>query len=77
MKNINALLGTNAYARLRLGIGNDFRKGEQIDYVLGSWTAEESEALPALLGRGGEVITSFVLQGLARTMNVFNTNSGK
>lgn len=77
LKNINALLGTNAYARLRLGIGNDFRKGEQIDYVLGSWTAEESEALPALLGRGGEVITSFVLQGLARTMNVFNTSSGK
>lgn len=77
LKNINALLGSTAYARLRFGIGNDFRKGEQIDYVLGSWDGKEREELPALLERGGEIIVSFVLQGVARTMNMFNTNKSK
>lgn len=77
LKNINALLGSTAYARLRFGIGNDFRKGEQIDYVLGSWDGKEREELPALLERGGEIIVSFVLQGVARTMNMFNTNKPK
>ena len=74
LKNINALLGTSAYARLRFGIGNDFLKGQQIDYVLGTWQGEEAEKLPALLERGGEIITSFVLQGIIRTMNTFNTD---
>lgn len=74
LKSINALLGTTAYARLRLGIGNDFAKGAQVDYVLGCWDEEEAAQLPALLERGGEIIISFVLQGLARTMNIFNTN---
>ena len=66
--------GTSAYARLRFGIGNDFLKGQQIDYVLGTWQGEEAEKLPALLERGGEIITSFVLQGIIRTMNTFNTD---
>ena len=70
----DALLGTSAYARLRFGIGNDFLKGQQIDYVLGTWQGEEAEKLPALLERGGEIITSFVLQGIIRTMNTFNTD---
>lgn len=74
LKSINALLGTTAYARLRYGIGNDFLRGQQIDYVLGTWDKEETEKLPGLLERGGEIITSFVLQGVARTMNIFNTN---
>ena len=77
LKSINALLGTNAYARLRIGIGNDFQRGGQIDYVLGQWTPDEEVALPALQERGGEVITAFVLQGLARTMNIYNTNPKK
>ncbi len=72
LKSINALLGTTAYARLRYGIGNDFQKGQQIDYVLGNWETEEIEKLPELLNRGGEIITSFVLQGIVRTMNAFN-----
>lgn len=74
LKNINALLGTNAYARLRFGIGNDFLKGQQIDYVLGTFEGEEAERLPALLEHCGEIITSFVLQGITRTMNLYNTN---
>lgn len=73
LKNINALLGSNAYARLRYGIGNAFLKGRQIDYVLGSWSEEEEKALPDLLEKGGEIIHNFVLQGIARTMNIFNT----
>lgn len=77
LKNINALLGTTGYARLRYGIGNDFSRGGQIDYVLGVWDEKEREELPALLDKGGEIITSFVLQGIARTMNQFNTNRSK
>jgi len=77
LKNIQALLGTASYARLRFGIGNDFRKGRQVDYVLGTWGAQEAGELPALLERGGEIITAFVLQGVARTMNIFNTNQQK
>lgn len=77
LKSINALLGTNDYARLRYGIGNDFLRGQQADYVLGSWEGEEKEKLPELLEKGGEIIISFVLQGITRTMNTFNTNKAK
>lgn len=73
LKNINALLGTSNYARLRYGIGNDFLRGQQIDYVLGTWDEAEQTALPDLLKQGGEIIYSFVCQGIARTMNIFNT----
>ncbi len=77
LKNINALLGTTNYARLRYGIGSDFKRGGQIDYVLGSWDEKEQEELPELLLKGGEIITNFVLQGIARTMNMFNSNKSK
>ena len=73
LKNINDLLGTTNYARLRYGIGNDFLRGQQIDYVLGNWDEAEQAALPELLKQGGEIIYSFVCQGIARTMNIFNT----
>jgi PTH1 family peptidyl-tRNA hydrolase len=66
-------LGTSNYARLRYGIGNDFLRGQQIDYVLGTWDEAEQTALPDLLKQGGEIIYSFVCQGIARTMNIFNT----
>lgn len=72
LKSINELLGTTAYARLRFGIGNEFARGRQVDYVLGVWQGEEAEKLPALLEYCGEVITSFVLTGVTRTMNTFN-----
>lgn len=72
LKNINALLGTTAYARLRFGIGNEFAKGQQIDYVLGRWTEEEREKMPALLERAAEVIRSFVLLGTPKTMSLYN-----
>lgn len=72
LKNINALLGTCNYARLRCGIGNEFARGQQIDYVLGSWKEEETELLPALLNRCTEIITGFVLMGLSKTMTAYN-----
>lgn len=77
LKNISLLLATQAYARLRYGIGNDFLKGRQIDYVLGNWDEREAEELPVLLERGKEIIVSFVVQGIARTMNIFNVNKTK
>lgn len=72
LKSINALLGTTSYARLRFGIGSEFARGQQIDYVLGHWEEEEAERLPALLERSGEIVTSCVLTGITRTMNLFN-----
>ena len=71
LKNIAELLGTNAYARLRFGIGGDFPKGMQIDYVLGEWTKEEATALPERTKVAAEAIKAFGTIGLERTMNQF------
>ncbi|MCD7968792.1 MAG: aminoacyl-tRNA hydrolase [Alistipes sp.] len=72
LKSINQVLGTNDYARLRFGIGRDFPKGFQVDYVLGEWTDEEARALPPRLEAAGEAVKSFATAGLERTMNVYN-----
>ncbi len=72
LANINEVLGTNDYARLRFGIGGDFPRGFQVDYVLGEWTAEERKALPGRIGLACDAIRSFGLSGLATTMNAFN-----
>ena len=72
LKNIAELLGTTAYARLRFGIGGDFPRGGQVDYVLGEWSDDERKALPERLAVAGEVVRSFSTGGLERTMNAFN-----
>lgn len=72
LKSINACLGTTNYARLRFGIGNEFKKGQQVDYVLGGWKEEEIKHMDALLERSKEIISSFVLLGLSKTMTSFN-----
>lgn len=72
LKHIAATLGTQAYARLRFGIGNDFPRGTQIDYVLGHFTEDEYKAIPERLEKAGEIIKSFCLAGLDITMNQFN-----
>ena len=72
LKNINAFLGTMEYARLRFGIGNEFSKGQQIDYVLGQLTEEEKMKMPVLLDRAVEIIQSFVLLGTPKTMSLYN-----
>ena len=72
LKDINQILGNANYARLRFGIGADFSKGRQVDYVLGEWSSEEAEKLPDLLKKAQEMVKSFATIGLARTMNQYN-----
>lgn len=72
LKNIASELGTQAYARLRFGIGNDFPRGEQIDWVLGKFPVKEMEQLPAREDVAVDAIKSYALSGLAFTMTHFN-----
>ena len=73
LKNINAVLGHQNYARLRFGIGNDFGQGQQVDYVLGRWSEEENELLPELQDKCINIVKGFGTIGLVRTMNQYNT----
>ena len=72
LKDIDQLTGGNDYARLRIGIGDDFAKGRQVDHVLGEWTREEADQLPEILQNATEAVLSFAAIGLERTMNAFN-----
>lgn len=72
LRHIQETLGTTQYARLRFGIGNDFPKGYQIDYVLGGWSPEQLETLPNRITEAGKIVTSFCLSGIQHTMNEFN-----
>ena len=72
LKHIAATLGTQAYARLRFGIGNDFPRGGQIDYVLGHFNEDEQALLPQRIEAAGEIVKSFCLAGIDITMNQFN-----
>ena len=72
LKHIAATLGTQNYARLRFGIGNNFPRGMQIDYVLGHFEEEERKDIPERLEKAGEIIRSFCLAGIEITMNQFN-----
>ena len=72
LNHINAILGTSAYARLRFGIGNEFHPGQKVDYVLGEWTEEEKSTLPERIEMAGEIIKSFGVLGVERTMNHYN-----
>lgn len=72
LKNIAELLGTEEFARMRFGVGGDFPRGHQVDYVLGEWTEEERAAMPERLKLFGDAILSFATIGLERTMNLFN-----
>ena len=69
---IQSVLGTENYARVRFGIGNEFTRGTQINFVLGQWTEDEQKALPEKLKIMEDLIPSFCLQGIDRTMNLFN-----
>lgn len=73
LKSIDEYLNTNEYARLRLGIGNDYPKGRQADYVLSLWNSEEKAELPKHIEYAAEAVVCFVLEGLDRAMNKFNT----
>ncbi|HZX75340.1 MAG TPA: aminoacyl-tRNA hydrolase [Cyclobacteriaceae bacterium] len=73
LKNIEQLLGGQEYARLRFGIGSDYSKGQQVDYVLGNFSQPEFDSMPALMDKAAETIYSFCTIGIERTMNTFNT----
>lgn len=72
LKHIAATIGTQNYARLKFGIGNDFPKGAQIDYVLGKFSENDMLEMPQRLETAGQIIKSFCLAGLNITMNQFN-----
>jgi len=73
LKNIEELTGGQNYARLRFGIGDDFPKGRQVDYVLGRWTQSEINELPIFMDRAIEMIKGFCTIGINMTMSQFNT----
>ena len=72
LKNINEMLQTQNYSRLRFGISADFSEGKQVDYVLGIWNEEESEKLPERIEKFTKAALSYVFAGPANTMSAFN-----
>ncbi|HEY8916948.1 MAG TPA: aminoacyl-tRNA hydrolase [Chitinophaga sp.] len=72
LKSIQELLGTNQYPRLRFGIGNNFPKGQQVDYVLGRWEPKEEPLVQQKIEKSVEIIESFAAIGIERTMNTYN-----
>ena len=72
LTSIRESLGTDAYPRLRLGIGNNFPKGRQVDFVLGKWDASELPLVLAKIDKSVELIESFATSGIERTMTQYN-----
>ena len=72
LKNIQLLLNSSEYPRFRFGISDAFKKGKQVDYVLGEWDETEKEQLKERLALSAEIVKSFALAGLNTTMNTFN-----
>ena len=72
LKNIESCMMTQNYARIKFGIGNDFPKGAQVDFVLGTFSDEDNKLIGEKMEYVGDMIKSFCLQGLARTMNQYN-----
>lgn len=72
LKDIQAKLGRSDYPRLKFGIGDDFPKGRQVDYVLGEWNKDEAPLLPALIEHAVKMCQSFGLAGINTTMNQLN-----
>jgi PTH1 family peptidyl-tRNA hydrolase len=72
LRNIEELLETEEYARLRFGIGNNFQRGRQYDFVLNKFDPDESEKIPEIVKRATEVIKSFCLEGVGVAMSRYN-----
>jgi PTH1 family peptidyl-tRNA hydrolase len=72
LAHINSVLGTDLYSRIRIGIGNNFRKGGQVDYVLSTWTSDEKTILKEKIDQVVEMIKSFGIIGLELTMTSYN-----
>jgi len=72
LKNIEELCGGQDYPRLRMGIGDDFPKGRQVDYVLGKFTQNEFDALPIVMDKAIAMALNFCTIGIAQTMTQYN-----
>ena len=72
LKNIQLILNTSEYPRFRFGISDEFKKGQQVDYVLGEWNETEKEKLPERFEVAKQIVESFALAGLNETMNSYN-----
>ncbi len=72
LKDIDLTLGNNNYARLRFGVGNEFAKGKQVDYVLGNWNVEEMKTLDERIKVACEGVSSFMFEGIERAMSKYN-----
>jgi PTH1 family peptidyl-tRNA hydrolase len=72
LKHINQTLGRQDYARLRFGIGNNYPKGQQINFVLGEWTPEETQALQPRIKEAAAAVKTFCLAGINTAMNQHN-----
>jgi PTH1 family peptidyl-tRNA hydrolase len=72
LKNIEMILNGQDYARLRFGVGNDFGRGQQVNYVLSNFNHEEFKKLPDVMIKANEMIISFCTQGIERTMSQYN-----
>ncbi|MEJ7828038.1 MAG: aminoacyl-tRNA hydrolase, partial [Segetibacter sp.] len=72
LRDIQAILGTDKYPKLRFGIGNSYPKGMQVDFVLGKWTKDEAAIVNAKIEKSVEAIENFGFIGLERTMNLIN-----
>ena len=75
LKDIQAIMGTDNYPKLRFGIGNQYRKGTQVDFVLGRWTESEMPVVKTKIENCVQTIENFVFIGLERTMNSVNNLS--
>jgi PTH1 family peptidyl-tRNA hydrolase len=72
LKDIDATLGNNNYPRLRFGIGSEFAKGHQVNYVLSPWKPEEQKLLDERMKVACEAINSFMFEGIERAMSKYN-----
>lgn len=72
LKNIQESIGCEAYARLRFGVGNNFSKGQQIDFVLGEWTSDEKNAMLQIIERAVSSIQMFLSVGIEKAMTTTN-----
>src|SRR6188768_1107647 len=77
LSDIQQVLNTSEYARLRIGIGKNFNLGGQVNYVLGKWTAEEQKMMPAILKAACTAIQAFVSIGLKRSMDQVNATAAQ
>ena len=77
LKNIEECIGTNAFARLRMGVGHDFQEGGQIDFVLGKLSDDQLAQMPELCAKAASGIQEWVLTGIDRAMNSVNAKNAQ